>query len=111
MNVYCFVDSGFGLVWQFPGHYDYFHSNHVIINADGDYGDAANMCDSTGGTVVLYNNTVYSPTGKVTECNMPLAQWQKQGHDQGTTAQSWPQDSALLELIAAALDIKSIKGD
>jgi len=42
---------------------------------------------------------------------MPLAQWQKQGHDQGTTAQSWPQDSLLLELIAAALDIKSIKGD
>lgn len=101
LNVYAFLDSGFGLVWQEPGHYDYFHSNHVVLNADGDYGGAANYC--TKPTLVLYNNTVFSPTGKVTECGMPLEKWVALGHDLNSTAHPWPEDAELLAVMAATL--------
>ena len=101
-NVYAYLDTGFGLVWQEPGHFDYFHSNHVVLNADGDYGAAANYC--TKPTLVLYNNTVYSPTGKVTECGMPLDKWVSLGHDKGSTAHPYPEDSVLLEIMRQTLN-------
>ncbi len=44
--MYAYLDSGFGLVWQMPGHADSFHSNHVVLNADGEYGAGGNMCVS-----------------------------------------------------------------
>ena len=38
---------------------------------------------------VMGNNTVYSPTGNVTECGMSLVAWQAQGNDLGTTAHAY----------------------
>jgi hypothetical protein len=55
--------------------------------------------------VVLYNNTVYSPTGHVTECGEPLAKWQARGFDKGTTANTYPSVEALLAVMARTLEI------
>jgi hypothetical protein len=64
------------------------------------------MCkDGDGDPVVLYNNTVYSPTGKITECGMPLAKWQEKGNDNGTTANTYPDDEVLLAIMAANLNM------
>lgn len=87
-----------------PGHADYFHSNHVVLNADGEYGAGGNMCNDTDGVpMVLYNNTVYSPTGRVTECGEPLEKWQAKGFDKGTTAHPYPADEDLLATMARTL--------
>ena len=37
-NIYGYVEIGFRIVSQLPGHEDYFYSNHVIQLNDGDYG-------------------------------------------------------------------------
>ena len=85
-----------------PGHADYFHSNHVVLNADGEYGAGGNMCNNSDGVqMVLYNNTIFSPTGRVTECGEPLAKWQEKGYDKGTTASAYPPDEDLLTIMAA----------
>ena len=87
-----------------PGHADYFHSNHVVLNADGEYGSGGNLCaNGDGEQVVLYNNTIFSPTGRVTECGEPLAKWQEKGYDKGTTASAYPPDEDLLTIMAATL--------
>jgi hypothetical protein len=85
-NVYAYVGQGFGICGQLKGHVDYFYNNHVIQDGDGNYANGA--CSGDGKTVV-FNNTVYTPTGKVTECGTSLAQWQAQGNDPLTTNHSY----------------------
>ncbi len=48
-----------------------------------------------GGTIV-HDNTVWSPTGAVTECGKSLAAYQATGGDPGTTASAYPDDSVVL---------------
>jgi hypothetical protein len=78
------------------GHQPQFYDNQVILNADGDY--TKPVCSGVG-TTVIYNNTVYSPTGAITECGTTLAQWQAQGNDLGTVATTYP---SVDEIIASA---------
>ena len=64
-------------------------------------------CFSTGkpGEPVLGNNTLYTESGSMIECDLPLAQWQnKTGLDQGTTVSAWPSDEALLQQARAVLE-------
>ena len=51
----------------------------------------------------MHDNTIYPPSGKVTECGMALADWQAQGGDPGTTAAVTPADSVIIGLARAAL--------
>ena len=53
------------------------------LAADGNYG-SGQTCQGNG-TTVVYNNTVWSPTGSLTECGMSLQQWQAKGGDPATT--------------------------
>ena len=39
------------------------------------------------------------PNGKVTECGMDLDKWQAKGNDPGTTANKWPSDEELLDMV------------
>lgn len=91
-NIYAYVISGFGINSQLPGHEDYFYNNTVVMTRDGDYGQGT--CEGPGKTVV-HDNHIYSPTGKITECKMSLAEWQAKGNDPGTTASTWPSDEEL----------------
>ena len=98
------MGQGFGICNQLKGHPDQFYSNHVIQNRNGDYG-GGQECSTTANAdaTVVHDNTVYTPTGKVTECGQSLADWQAKGGDPGTTAQVTPDDATLIALAKAAL--------
>ena len=102
-NIYAYVGQGFRINTQFPGHEDYFFNNTVVMTKDGDYGNP--NCKDPGKTVV-HGNHIYTPSGKVTECGMSLADWQAQGNDPGTMASTWPDDGVLVEMIQQLLNIK-----
>ena len=122
-NVYAFVGQGFGICGQLPGHADAFFNNHVpfilhraphatsghslytqvIQNSDGNYANGA--CSGPAKTVV-FNNSVYTPNGKVTECGTTLADWQSKGNDPLTTASTYPGDAVLLGLARTVLGMK-----
>eukprot|EP01116_Phalansterium_solitarium_P023012 TRINITY_DN785_c0_g1_i1.p1 TRINITY_DN785_c0_g1~~TRINITY_DN785_c0_g1_i1.p1 ORF type:complete len:881 (-),score=338.00 TRINITY_DN785_c0_g1_i1:265-2871(-) len=102
-NVYAFVGQGFGICSQLDGHEDFFYSNTVVQTRDGNYANGA--CSDPGMTVV-YNNTVYSPTGAITECGMSLKQWQAKGNDPGTVAiAGYPTDEQLIAWSRAVLGL------
>jgi len=96
--------SGFGICSQLKGHPDQFYSNQVVLSGDGDYGGGA-ACTTTASVdaTVVHDNTIYTPTGRVTECGKPLADWQATGGDPGTVAKTWPADADLIALARAAL--------
>jgi hypothetical protein len=93
-NLDLFWGVGFGICGQIPGYADGYYDNILYMGQDGNYG-SGQTCSGPAATVV-YNNTVYSPTGAVKECGMTLAQWQAQGGDPGTTAAPYPDDSVIL---------------
>jgi hypothetical protein len=53
-----------------------FYNNKVIMQQDGAYTNGACSGDAMP---LVYNNSVFSPTGAITECGMPLAEWQAKG--------------------------------
>ena len=101
-NIYSYVNKGFGINSQLKGHEDYFYNNVVVQTQDGDYGNPT--CSGDGKTVV-HDNKIYTPSGKVTECKMSLADWQAQGNDPGTTASKWPEDDDLVKMVKDLLHI------
>ena len=101
-NVYAYVGRGFGICGQLEGHEDMFYNNYVVMNGDGDYGHGT--CSGPGMTVV-HDNQIFTPTGKVTECGMSLAQWQAKGNDKGTTAAKWPEDEDIINAGRKVLDM------
>lgn len=103
-NVYAFVGRGFGICQQLKGHPDAFYSNHVIQDGDGSYG-SGQACTTTANedATIVHNNSIYTPTGAVTECGVSLAAFQAQGGDPGTTAAVTPADDVILALARAAL--------
>jgi hypothetical protein len=103
-NIYAYTGRGFSICNQLQGHSDYFVNNHVIQTSDGDYGSGQSCTDSpNNGITVVGNNSIYTPTGSVTECGMSLAQWQAKGNDPGTTASTTPADATLLALARGVL--------
>ena len=104
-NIYAFVGHGYSICSQLPGHNDMFYNNTVVLQKDGDYGHAA--CTDGPEKLVIHDNRIYSPTGKVTECGKPLAEYQKGGNDPGTTAAAYPSDDVLISAIEELLGIKS----
>ena len=77
--------------------------NYLYKAGDGNYGGGA--CTAPGKTIVG-GNTIWSPTGNITECGMPLAKWQAQGNDLGTTAVAYPDDSVVLAQVKKTLGMK-----
>ena len=49
------------------------------------------------------NNTYYTPSGNITECGKSLEDWQKAGHDLGSSVQKYPSDEAYLKEAAQML--------
>jgi len=93
-NIYLWIPLGFDIMnEQLPGHGHYFYQNKVILLKDGDYGNGQ-VC-SGGSKTVVYGNEIFTPKGTVTECQMSLADWQKDGNDPGTTANVYPNDETI----------------
>ena len=95
-NLDLFWSLGFGICPQIDGHVDGYYSNILYIAKDGNYG-SGQACTAPGKTIV-YNNTIYSPTGAITECGKTLAEWQAAGNDPMTTAMPYPDDSVILAI-------------
>ena len=94
---------GFDICAQLEGHADQYYSNMLYQSQDGAYG-SGQTCTGAGKTIV-YNNTIWTPTGTVTECGTSLAAWQAQGNDIGTTASKYPADSVVLAEARALLGL------
>ena len=58
--------------------------------------DLGSQTCSGPGTTIINNNEYYTPTGKLTECKMDLADWQAQGHDQGSTVAQTPDHDTII---------------
>merc|ERR1712194_882624 len=80
-NLDLFWGKGFQITPQLDGFEDGYYDNSLWLMNDGDFGRGA--CTTPGKTVV-HDNTIWSPTGNVTECGSSLADWQKKGNDVGT---------------------------
>jgi hypothetical protein len=102
-NVYAFIGRGFSICNQLEGHEDSFYNNVVVQTSDGDYGNPSCTDGPNNAKTIVYGNTIYTPTGSVTECGMSLAAWQAKGNDVGTTAAPTPADSVILALAKTAL--------
>jgi hypothetical protein len=100
-NLDLFWSQGFGICQQVAGHGDGYYSNYLWLAADGNYG-GGQTCSGAGQTIV-FNNTIWSPTGKITECGTSLAQWQAAGNDPGTTGSPYPADGTVLGLARTIL--------
>jgi hypothetical protein len=87
--------------YALPGNQAQHYNNIDIISSDGDY--ALPVCAPTVPSSILYNNSVYSPTGNISECGVSLATWQAQGHDVGTTAAPYPAAQDVIAWAKAAL--------
>merc|ERR1712232_1458984 len=85
------------------GHEIWFVGNKVFMT-QFDIGRV--MCDGDSPTV-LHDNEYYTANGTVTECGMPLKDWQAAGHDSGSRVAVIPDDNTILGLGAEKLGIKS----
>lgn len=105
-NLDLFWSRGFGICSQPVGFEDGYYGNYLWLGGDGDYG-SGQKCTTPGATVV-HSNTVWSPTGKITECGMTLAQYQAQGGDPGTVGSPYPTDATVLALARQILNVPAL---
>lgn len=91
-NIYAYTGQVTGLCGQQPGHEDYVYNNKAVITGS-DFGGLT--CDGDAKTVV-YGNEYYTSSGKISECKMDLADWQKKGNDKGSTVSSIPADDVII---------------
>lgn len=100
-NVDLFWSKGFGICNQAFGYADGYYDNYLYLSSDGNYGDGQ-QC--TGGAkTIVGGNTIWSPTGKITECGKDLADWQAEGNDVGTKALPHPADAEVLAIVRQTL--------
>jgi hypothetical protein len=91
-NLDLFFKMGFALMDQLPGFEDGYYENYLYMSMDGDYGT---------GSPIRYGNTIWSPSGNITEGGMPLAEFQKEDpehNDPGTVASTHPEDEMVLDI-------------
>ena len=105
-NLDLFFDEGFGISAQLPGFEDGYYGNRLYMSSDGDYGGIKYTgANSKGAAPVVHSNTIWSPTGNVTEGGKPLKEYQHEDpahNDPGTVASAYPADAVVL---AVAKDI------
>ena len=96
-NIYTFTQVALGDgTQQIEGHEDAFYGNTVIMTAE-DVGRP--VCDPPGKTI-MHDNKYYTPSGTITECGKPLADWQKLSdqNDKGSTVEKWPSTEYMIGL-------------
>ena len=90
--------TGRGDLGQLPGYEDGYYSNYLYMSVDGPYGQ---------GSPIVRDNTIWSPTGAVTEGGKPLKEFQRENprSDPGTVASAYPEDSAVLAVAREMLKL------
>jgi hypothetical protein len=98
-NLDLFFDKGYGITGQQPGFEDAYYGNYLYMSSDGAYGT---------GSPIVRGNTIWSPTGAVTEDGKPLKEFQKEDpahNDPGTVAKPYPSDTAVLAVAREILKL------
>jgi hypothetical protein len=100
-NVYAYVGQAIGFydAPMLDGFEDHFSGNTVVMTGTN---VGTEQCTGNG-TTVMGNNAYYTPTGNLSECKMSLAQWQKHGHDLGSTVAKTPDDATIIGWAKAKL--------
>jgi len=91
-NVYAYIALGLSVNSQSDGHENMFYLNKVVMTGES-VGSFA--CTPPGKTVV-FGNAYFTPSGNVSECKMPLRQWQAQGEDVGSSVAPIPSDNTII---------------
>ena len=93
-NVYAWVGQAIGFydAPMLAGHEDKFNNNKVAMTGT-DFGSPT--CSGTGQTEI-HDNQYFTTTGKMTECSKDLADWQKAGHDTGSTVAFLPHEDVII---------------
>jgi hypothetical protein len=102
-NVDLFWSKGFGICTQLDGFADGYYDNYLWLAKDGNYG-SGQTCTG-GGKTIVHGNTVWSPTGNITECGKSLSEWQAEGNDLGTVAAAYPSDATVLGVVRKTLQM------
>ena len=89
------------------GHQDGYYGNTLYQAKDGNYGNPAGCATYGQGpdATVVHSNTVYTPTGAVTECGVSLAVYQNKGGDVGTVAAAYPDDAVIIAAAKALMGL------
>merc|ERR1712130_1093443 len=96
-NIYAFIGEGMSLSGQSKGHEDYFYNNKVIMNTgNASLGKYACVGDAI---TVVYNNSLFTPDGKATECGKPAP------ITPHTTVAKWPTADQIIMWARQKLDI------
>jgi hypothetical protein len=100
-NVYAYVGQALAYydAPMLKAHEDHFESNKVVLTG-GKVGSFT--CTGVGATI-MSKNSYYTSDGDVTECGMPLAQWQAKGNDAGSTVAKLPDDATIIGWAKALL--------
>ncbi len=106
-NLDLFWSSGFGICTDIPGHHDGYYGNYLYQAKDGNYGNPQGCATFGQGddATHVFGNTVWTPTGAVTECGMTLAAYQAKGGDVGTVAAAYPDDSVILGIARKLMNL------
>ena len=102
-NIYTFVETAVkDGTSQLDGHEDGFYRNMVIMTGE-DVGKL--VCNSTGHTI-MHHNEYFTPSGDLTECGMPLAEWQELSdqNDYESTVEKWPDTEIIIKLAREKLN-------
>jgi len=104
-NVYAYVGRAIGFydAPMLDGFQDMFSDNRVVLTGT----DVGSQTCSGPGTTIMDHNQYFTHTGAVTECRMDLKQWQKQGHDKGSTVGKTPEDDVIIGWAKQLLGIKA----
>lgn len=100
-NYYAYVGQAIGFydAPMLPGHEDHFENNTLVLTGT----NVGAMTCSGEGKTVLSHNKYYTPDGTITECDMPLEEWQAKGEDKGSTVAKQPDDATIIGWAKALL--------
>jgi len=112
-NLYAYISKGMAVCGNLAGHEDKFYNNKVIQTSDEtsyasfDCGCfLQNNASKFGNCPQLHDNTIYSLDGTMDSyCGKPLADWQAQGFDVGTTVQKWPSPDEVISYARELLEL------
>ena len=101
-QIYAYVGQALGICDQLKGHEDKFNGNKVVLTGAKVGWFRCSPVDDYAATV-LHDNEYFTADGNVSECGVPLQQWQTKGGDQRSTVALLPKDDVIIAWAKVAL--------
>lgn len=91
---YAYVGEALGVTTTLDGHEDHFTGNYVVLQQGAS--SVGRLSCSPAGKTVMGNNSYFTDTGNVTECNTHSSDWPSAGIEPGSTVSTTPSDEEIL---------------